>query len=278
MSAAAEALQLRLVNGSLVDQVPADDRGLAYGDGLYETFRISDGRVTLRELHFERLGRGARRLKLELDQPLIESEVTAIATQVVEGVLKLTITRGSGPRGYRLPEPQSPLRIIQAGPLPPVDASNEKAGVRLFCCQTRLAQQPLLAGLKHLNRLEQVLARSEWQDPAIPEGLMQDTEGNLVEGTMSNLFLRFADAWVTPDLTLCGVQGVMRDYLVNALRRSGETVAERHVRMEELGQSTEVFCCNSVFGVWPVTAVAEHAWPIGAATRKAQALSMQALE
>ncbi|SDS35738.1 aminodeoxychorismate lyase apoprotein [Halopseudomonas xinjiangensis] len=274
----AEALQLRLVNGLPVEHVPADDRGLAYGDGLYETFRVSNGRVTLRELHFERLWRGAGRLKLELDQRLIESEVAEIARQMHEGVLKLTVTRGSGPRGYRFPDPQTPLRIIQTAPLPPVGISAGEAGVRLFCCQTRLAQQPLLAGIKHLNRLEQVLARSEWQDPAIPEGLMQDTDGNLVEGTMSNLFLRFADTWVTPDLSLCGVQGVMRDHLINALRGSGETVTVRHVRMEELGHSTEVFCCNSVFGVWPVVGAATCEWPIGAATRQAQALSMQALE
>ncbi|WP_223650829.1 aminodeoxychorismate lyase [Halopseudomonas nanhaiensis] len=267
---------LCLVNGVPADLLPADDRGLAYGDGLFETVLVASGRATLLDRHLGRLQRGAERLKLDLDIPLIGREITEVAGQLGSGVLKLTVTRGSGPRGYRPPPSPVPLRIIQTGPTPDGVAA-QRDGVRLFACETRLAQQPLLAGIKHLNRLEQVLARAEWQDGYHAEGLMCDTAGNLVEGTMSNIFLRMAQQWVTPDLSVCGIAGVMREYLIQALHDAGETVTIRHVAMDELQRCTELFCCNSVIGVWPVVAVGAEQWAVGAATRKAQNLAAQAL-
>lgn len=274
----AEPLTLNLVNGLPADQLPVTDRGLAYGDGLYETFLVSSGRLTLCELHLQRLQRGAARLHLELDLERIESELASVAAQLGYGVLKLTVTRGSGPRGYRLPSRPLPTRIIQTGPLPPGDSARQRDGIRLFLCKTRLAQQPLLAGVKHLNRLEQVLARAEWQDDFFAEGLVCDTNGNIVECTMSNLFLRVADEWVTPDLSDCGVQGVMRDHLIRTLASAGTVVKVRRVGLGELRDCSEAFCCNSVIGVWPVIGAGTHEWTIGSVTRAAQGLAMQALK
>lgn len=267
---------MSLVNGAPADQLPVDDRGLAYGDGLFETILVKSGRATLLDRHLQRLQRGADRLKLELDIPLIGREVIAVAAQLGGGVLKLTVTRGAGPRGYRLPQQPVPLRIIQTGAAPDVEAA-QRDGVQLFPCQTRLAQQPALAGIKHLNRLEQVLARAEWHDGRYAEGLMCDTAGNVIEGTMSNIFLRISDQWVTPDLSVCGISGVMRDYLVEALQDAGEVVTIRSVTTNELQDCTELFCCNSVIGVWPVVSVGALQWTVGVPTRTAQNMAAQAL-
>src|SRR5690554_4168208 len=140
-----------------------------------------------------------------------------------------------------------------------------------------MGHQPLLAGIKHLNRLEQVLARSEWQDTTYAEGLVRDLQGRPVEGTMSNLFLRLRGQWITPALDQCGVRGVMREYLMEQLATAGEVVTERDIHFSELLESDEVFCCNSVFGVWPVVSLDTHRWRVGPSTRHAQTLAEQVL-
>lgn len=267
-----------LVDGKPATVISVQDRGLAYGDGVFETIRVSQGRMALLEYHLARLRRGFLALRLEVDQAEIVAELNAVAGRLQQGVIKLTVTRGSGQRGYAMPAVAHPVRICQS--LPPVTYPPERsrAGVRLFDCQTRLAIQPLLAGIKHLNRLEQVLARSEWDDPLYAEGLVRDTRGRVIECTMGNLFIRHADRWVTPDLRGCGVQGVMRDYLIDRLRESAESVDVRPVDFPTLLGSTEVFCCNSLYGVWPVIGLADATWPVGPQTRHAQALAEQVIK
>ncbi|CEA05464.1 4-amino-4-deoxychorismate lyase [Pseudomonas saudimassiliensis] len=266
-----------LVNGVPTSAVSVRDRGLAYGDGLFETILVRRGEPTLAQYHFRRLSRGARVLRIPLDLALIQQEVAQQAAQLGEGLLKLTVTRGASQRGYAMPTRPEPVRILQSSPLPHYPARNAEQGIRLFPCVTRLGNQPLLAGIKHLNRLEQVLARSEWQDDVHAEGLVLDLVGNPVEGTMSNLFIRLDDAWITPALDHCGVRGVMRDYLIDQLAEQGEAVTQRQVKHDELLRSTEIFCCNSVFGVWPVIALADHQWAVGTQTRRIQALAKQVL-
>lgn len=266
-----------LVNGVPTSAVSVRDRGLAYGDGLFETILVRHGKPTLAQYHFRRLSRGAQVLRIPLDLALIQQEVAQQAAHLGEGLLKLTVTRGASQRGYAMPTQPEPVRILQSSPLPHFPPQHAEQGVRLFPCVTRLGHQPLLAGIKHLNRLEQVLARSEWQDEIHAEGLVLDLAGDPVEGTMSNLFIRLDDAWITPALDRCGVRGVMRDFLIDQLAEQGEAVTQRQVKHDELLRSTEIFCCNSVFGVWPVTALADHQWAVGARTRRIQALAEQVL-
>jgi len=266
-----------LVNGVPTSAVSVRDRGLAYGDGLFETILVRRGEPTLAQYHFSRLSRGGQVLRIPLDLALIQQEVAQQAARLGEGLLKLTVTRGASQRGYAMPSQPEPLRILQSSPVPQYPARHAEQGIRLFPCVTRLGHQPLLAGIKHLNRLEQVLARSEWQDDGHAEGLVLDLAGNPVEGTMSNLFIRLDDAWITPALDQCGVRGVMRDYLIDQLAEQGEAVTQRQVKQDELLRSTEIFCCNSVFGVWPVIALADHQWAVGTQTRRIQALAKQVL-
>ena len=266
-----------LINGQPGSLLSVGDRGLAYGDGLFETIRVTQGTATLIDLHLRRLLQGAAILHIPLDGPQLRDELEAAALELGQGLLKLIITRGEAGRGYAPPEPARPTRLLYSFPLPDYPPDNAQHGVRLYPCSTRMGHQPLLAGLKHLNRLEQVLARSEWQDSRYAEGLVCDLQGRPIEGTMSNLFLRLDGQWLTPSLTLCGVRGVMRDYLMQQLQAEGETVIERTLDFSELLASQEVFVCNSVYGVWPVIELGAQRWAIGQHTRRAQTLAEQIL-
>ena len=248
------------------------DRGLAYGDGLFETMRVVNGRPCLFERHLLRLQEGCQRLRLPLDLPTLRGEILAFCQTLHDGVAKLILSRGDGLRGYAMPEPCQSRRVLLGSAAPVYPAGNTSQGVRLFPCSTRLAEQPLLAGLKHLNRLEQVLARSEWQDSAFAEGLMRDTSGRVVEAVFSNLFMVREGVLLTPDLQRCGVVGVMRAELLERAGKAGVAVEIRDIELSELLQAEEVFLSNSLYGIWPVREFDGHAWPIGPVTRKLQTL------
>lgn len=260
------------VNGAPGEQLSVRDRGLAYGDGLFETIAVRGGRIPLLARHLVRLADGCRRLSIPLDLTLMEAELQAFAAQLGEGVAKLIITRGEGQRGYAPPQPCQPLRILQAAPLPQYPDAHAEQGVRLFPCETRLAEQPALAGLKHLNRLEQVLARAEWQDAECAEGLMRDSSGRVIEGVYSNLFLVVAGGLVTADLSRCGVAGVMRAEILQQAQLLGLSIELRDISFDELLGADEVFLCNSLYGIWPVRALQERHWSVGPLTRKLQAI------
>jgi len=255
------------VNGVPAEGVPVRDRGLAYGDGLFETISVRQGRARLLDRHLQRLQLGCQRLQIPLGIDSLRAEISSFAMQVGDGVAKLIVTRGSGMRGYAFPQPQQALRILQGSPLPDYPAAHAEQGVKLFSCTTRLAEQPLLAGIKHLNRLEQVLARAEWQDPGYAEGLMQDQSGRVIEGVSSNLFMVDAGQLLTPDLQRCGVAGVMRAEIIEQSERQGIPCAVRDIGLAELMEADEVFLCNSLYGIWPVRELAGRVWERGELTR-----------
>ena len=254
------------------------DRGLAYGDGLFETLAVKAGQPLLLDLHMQRLAQGCSRLAIVADNTVIRSEVLAYAQAMGEGVLKLIVTRGDSLRGYSASPEALPRRILQASPPAAYPEANAQEGIQLFDCATRLAEQPLLAGLKHLNRLEQVLARAEWQDPAYAEGLMRDTSGRVIEGVFSNLFLVRDGSLYTADLQRCGVAGVMRAALLVEAERQGIARHVTDISFEQLRQADELFLCNSVYGIWPVRAFAELSWPVGPLTRKLQGIARTLLD
>lgn len=262
-----------LVDGAASAQLPADDRGLQFGDGLFETVAVVDGCPRLLEAHLQRLTRDAVSLGLPQPDPdLIGGEAASLAAWAGDcGVLKILWTGGSGGRGYARPQKPDPRRILSLHPAPTHPSGHWEQGVRAAITTVRLARQPHLAGMKHLNRLEQVLARAQWDGQDVAEGLMRDEAGHLVEGTMSNLFIVRDGAVITPDLSECGIAGVMRRTLMDHLSRQGRPVAERSLDQAVLSAADEVFVCNSVNGVWPVSEVAGVAsWPVGPVTRELQ--------
>ncbi len=250
--------------------VPFDDRGLAYGDGLFETVLVRDGVATLWEAHMARLVRGGERLGIPVPS---RSALDVLPARAGAGlwVLKLTLTRGSGGRGYRLPDMPAPRlrwRVIPFTPSP----ERWWQGIRVRHCRLALGIQPRLAGLKHLNRLENVMARAEWQDPEIAEGLLCDSEGRLVEATSMNLFWQREGRLETPGLARCGVAGTLRDALC---RRLG--IEEVDAGPETLESAEAVWLGNAVQGLWPVRRLDDDQgqkladWRIGRLHRALQA-------
>ena len=267
-------------NGRNIDTIPVDDRAAQYGDGLFETIAIRGDAPRFWPLHVERLQHGCHRLGIPAPtEPALRNELdAALAACNIDtkfATAKIIVSAGPGPRGYRRPtRVDSVLRvgIFAATPWPP---RAYRDGIQTRFCNTRLAIQPQLAGIKTLNRLEQVLASVEWDEPAILEGLMRDTDDRLICGTMSNVFLVFAKGIVTPAITRCGVAGVMRRHLLLLLDKSGLDCTVRDVGAKELLQADEVFLTNSQFGVLPVAACDGQSWPVGDITRQVMVLAGQ---
>ncbi|KAB0549129.1 aminodeoxychorismate lyase [Pseudomonas argentinensis] len=268
---------LTWVDGQPAASLPLVDRGLAYGDGLFETMAVRSGSPVLLERHLARATAGCERLHIRLDADRLRNEVTAFCAELGQGVAKLIVTRGDGQRGYA-PSAGAPRHILQSAAMPAYPAQHGEQGVCLYPCATRLAEQPLLAGLKHLNRLEQVLARAEWQDAEYAEGLMRDVSGRVIEGVFSNLFLVAGGRLVTADLQRCGVAGVMRAELLAQAQALGIECQVRDIELDELLGADEVFLCNSLYGVWPVRRLQARHWPVGPLTRKLQALARHLLD
>ena len=262
---------MRWLDGIEVGAASPLDRGLEFGDGLFETIAVVGGRLRLLERHLARLAAGSARLGIAAPAPsTLRAELQRAAATPAAGLVKLILTRGDGCRGYA-PLPGAPHRHVLALPARRRPASWAEEGVEVRLCGTPLAEQPLLAGLKHLNRLEQVLARGEWTDPAIAEGLMLDVQGRLICGTMTNVFIVCKQELVTPSLKRAGVEGVMRGALLEAFRAQGAHVTERDVDPAELDGASEVFLTNALIGAWPVRRLARAAWPAGPFARRAQA-------
>jgi len=256
-----------LVNGCPAGALDPLDRGLAYGDGLFETILVVDGRAPLWARHMARLGTGCARLGLPAPDPLqLATEMARATRGLARAAVRITLTCGSGPRGYARPSRVVPTRIVAAAPAPAVDAHGQRHGIRVRLCAVRLALQPLLAGIKHLNRLEQVLARAEWDDPRIGEGILLDAEGHVVSATAANLFLRRGGELATPPVDRCGVAGVARAEVL-AVRPD---CLVRELETGDLMHADEVFLTSSLRGVVPVAGLGEREWPVGPVARALQ--------
>lgn len=238
------------------DKVSTADRGLAYGDGLFETIRMYGQKAVLRELHLDRMVADAARLGITVQRSDLDEVITQAGIDhgsAFKGggcVLKLILTRGQGGRGYRLPENCQPSLIVSASPMPSLPDSS---GVVADVAQFPLTVNPQLAGIKTLNRLEQVMASREFTGKEF-ELIMRDNAGNFVEGTRTNLFVRLERQWVTPPVRSLAVAGVMRQYLIDCLRTNGQEVCEQNLPSSLLSSSAfrGFYLTNSVVGIVPV--------------------------
>ncbi len=262
-----------LINGQRTDRISVRDRGLNYGDGLFETMAVINGRCPFWKRHMQRLQKGCRRLQLPFpDIPLLQAEAQTLIQHETRAVLKLILSRGEGGRGYRYPEAAQPTRIFMRHPWPDYPEQNSQQGVQVRFCTTTLARQSALAGLKHLNRLEQVLARNEWQDAEIAEGLMLDERGNVIEGTMSNMFMVKNKRLYTTELSTCGVAGIMRGYILELACHAGMGTHIGEITKKRLGEADEIFLTNSLIGLWPVNRLEGQIFAVGEISRRLQTL------
>lgn len=245
-----------LVDGVEADRLRVTDRGLHYGDGLFETIAVHDGAPCLWREHFDRLHRGAYRLGITCPrEDVLRRECGRLIGEERVCVLKILLTRGSGGRGYVAPAHLRPTRVLIRYPFPNHPPSWRRRGVAVTLCRTTLGETPFLAGLKHLNRLEQVLARNEWSDPEVAEGLMFDGRGRVIGGTMSNLFLLTGARLLTPRLDTNGIAGTVRGLVLRICGAFGFEAEERDISRADLGSSDGLFLTNALIGVWPVRRV-----------------------
>lgn len=261
------------INGRTAQDVSATDRGLHYGDGLFETIACVDGKARLLSRHLRRLAAGCERLKLApLDLAAIAAEVAELAASASSrAVVKVLVTRGPAlARGYGVTGKETLSRIALRYSWPEEDAAAARDGVRVRLATTRLGENPGLAGLKHCNRLEQVLARSEWNDPEIAEALMLSSSGALISGTMSNVFLIEDSRLLTPRLDRCGVAGIMRALVLEAAAALGINTVECRLEATALGRVRELFLSNALWGVRPVRALEGVPLGPGELTRQLQ--------
>ena len=245
-----------LVNGECVASVAAADRGLSYGDGVFETIAVVEHEPRLWERHLDRLERGCERLGFAAPSRAAWRDDLHKLPLPRFGVLRISATRGTGGRGYEPPPSPRPTRILRclAAPARPAEWWSEGVAVRF--CTTQLSIQPALAGIKHLNRLEQVMARQEWRTSAVAEGLMETPDGRIIEATATNLIVDHGDRLGIPATDDCGVDGVMQTWLMEQAAALGAVVERDALRREDLLGARGVMLTNSLIGLWPVQSIA----------------------
>jgi 4-amino-4-deoxychorismate lyase len=260
-----------LVNGFRGDMLSPLDRGLHFGDGLFETIACVSGRPRFLTWHLERLAAGCQRLKIELHGfDDIRAEVRELTRDVDRAIVKVIVSRGVAiARGYARTGSERATRITVRYPWPHEDAGQLHDGAVVRTLTTRLGENPLLAGLKHCNRLEQVLARQEWSEYGdIQEGILFSASGKLACGTMSNVFLVRDAGLLTPRMDLCGVSGVMRRAVLDQARRAGIPAKECVLHAEDLLAAEELFLTNALIGIRPVRILDDRLMGPGLLTRR----------
>lgn len=253
-----------LINGQPATDISVMDRGLQYGDGLFETMRVIEGDIPLWSYHIQRLRRGCERLLLsEPQESQLKQEISQLLANDGDAIIKVILTRGQGQRGYRPPAQAAITRVVMRFDRQQLPASYWQSGIALCVCHTRLSTQPLLAGIKHLNRLEQILATNEIDENRYQEGLMCDYSDNIIEAVSHNVFAAMAGELLTPALTGCGVEGVMREVVLQLAQQENIPVKITTISKNELKLMDEVFLTNSVHGIWPVTTIDDHQYAVG---------------
>ncbi len=265
-------MSIWIADGNRVSTVAIDDRGYLYGDGLFETIAIRNGEPRFWDAHIDRLHIGCERLGLSPPDPAtlrtdLDVALAAGAVDIAFATAKIIVSAGAGPRGYARSATATICHRVGVFPATPLPRDHYTDGVTARLCQTRLAAQPSLAGLKTLNRLEQVLARAEWQDPAAFEGLQLDADDHVICGTMSNVFIVTAEQVATPAITRCGIAGIMRQEVLAELAARNRAGAVREIAWAELKEADEVFVTNSQIGILPVRRVDSQRYSVGTMTR-----------
>jgi 4-amino-4-deoxychorismate lyase len=243
------------INGQVSGLISVLDRGFAYGDGFFETCRVYKNKIHLWDLHLKRLVYTAERLAITLDPGQLQLWIDNLLQQTPSldnAILKIQITRGTGARGYAVTGSASPTIVLFLSPTNTLLTQQWIDGVSVRICEFQLSESSALAGLKHLNRLENILARAEWKDE-YAEGLLFNQQGYLIEGTMSNIFLIKDGQLITPDLSRAGVAGVMRENIITKISSKLKIECQqKNIVLDDLLNANEIFICNSLIGIWPV--------------------------
>ena len=256
---------LSIINGEFKDSISVYDRGLAYGDGFFETM-LWDSFKEKNEInvgvefwlrHLRRIKDGCQLMQINLpfDEEIIRQRNLILKASLKEkksGLLKMLVTRGVGGRGYKFERNMLPTIIFLSLPKPKVKKEYFKSGVVVKICKTQLSKNINLFGYKHLNRLDSVLARSEWEDKNIFEGVFVDSKKNILEGTMTNIFFVHEKTLITPPIIDSGINGVMRQVIIDNAKFFFDKVVIQKINLKDIEKFDQMFLTNSVLKVIPV--------------------------
>lgn len=257
-----------LVNGEISTFVHAANRGLNYADGIFETLSVHNGRPRRWQAHMDRLGAGCEVLGFVMPaQAILLREVQTVSAGLSDAVVKIVLTRDGRGRGYMPEENSTCVRIISAHVYPGGILERAREGIQARICELRLAIQPALGGIKHLNRLEQVLASAELREAGADEGILLDPEDHVISAIAANIFIVLDNRLLTPRLDRCGVRGVVRSQILTDFAARCE---QRRIMVDMLPEAQEIFICNTVRGIVPITSIDRFEYAIGPVTRELQ--------
>ena len=253
-----------LVNGIAADQISIKDRALNYGDGVFETIAVHNKTLHYWNQHYSRLKLGCDRLGISVpDEAGLLADIGKLNFDVTSSVVKIIVSRGQGGRGYSAEGIDETNIIITNNQWPDFIEAYQQQGINVRLCQHRLIINPALAGIKHLNRLDQVLARNEWHNDNFQEGLMLDQHDYLIEGISTNLFMKINDQWITSPDESCAVTGIIRAAVLRKMAQAGLQLEQRKVHQSELPSVEQMFVCNSIWGVVPVLSCGSYQFELG---------------
>ena len=251
-----------LINGSYNLTISPLDRGFAYGDGVFRTLIMRNGQPENWPLHYQKLVADCAAINIVCPSAeILMSDLCQLFLATETAVAKIIITRGEGERGYAPPAITAPMRVVLKTAMPIYPEKNSVLGVNLHVCKTQIAAQPLLAGVKHLNRLENVLARMEWTDTSIADGIMLDYQNNVIECTAANIFARFNDTLITPNITQCGIAGITRQRIIDHAHLWKLKIKIKEINLEQLINADEVIVSSSLYKAWQVKNILHKNWP-----------------
>jgi branched-chain amino acid aminotransferase len=251
------------LNGSLVAgeeaRISVDDRGLLFGDGLFETMRSYGGKVFRMDRHLGRLFDSMETIRIRLPYDTKELEEAIYATiranHLPDAYIRLTITRGAGGRGLDPPESSCPTVVIVARELIPYSAHLYHAGMKVDIARNARSLPSPLSRLKSLNFLNNVLARIEARERGTDEAILLNSNGFVSEGTVSNVFLVREGVLITPDVESGILPGITRETILDLAREKRISLEERLVNTTELFEAEEIFLTNTLMEIMPVSEI-----------------------
>ena len=254
---------ISLVNGEFISEISVYDRGLNYGDGFFETMKWSidnkgQGKVEFWKRHVKRLKFGCQKILISFSLKKLYDYKKKILKKACEsgrksGILKIIITRGSGGRGYRLVPKLEPSIILLVYPDVRIDENFYNEGVNLTYCKKRMSSNHFLGGTKNLNRLDSVLAASEFDENLFFEGIVCNNLGEIIEGTKTNIFFLKNNILHTPNINDVGIKGIIRDVIVEKKKINFfSEIVECKIKKNDIEQAESIFITNSIYKILPV--------------------------
>lgn len=249
-------------NGIAIGSEISTDRALLYGDGVFTSIAIAQGKALFLQQHLKRLENDCMRLQINnFSMQAAKNALSSALHGTTRAIARLSVSRSSGERGYYCAQ-EEPVYWVTVSDWPKHIVQFREQGINVCLCQQRLSRNPSLAGIKHCNRLEQVLARNEWHNADIQEGLMLDDSDAVIEGTMSNLFLIKDNQLFTPNLTFSGVEGIMKELVIGiAKKRQIDTITAR-LTVADVNSADGIFVTNSIIGIWPINQLEQRFFKI----------------